>query len=259
MSKRLEDDVTVPESGRFQHSHLGRIAHVGQPDEEASHSRWGSQWLLIASSHLQVRRSIQQLLSNSVFLFIFSDSTITTRAHPALPDRCPFWWHHPQWTEGHLSVPIEKLNIWVKTIKSIAPISDKSTHCTFYFKRRHVFQTIAILASMRQSPVFYTVNKCQSEGVVRCHAMPTAAVVWEDPVPTCPILSEFADMKLDSVIDMFVYMICFSVQETKSHACCEILHEKRSKEWWVQYFHLKSSFRSKVCVWKTSFHLLMGV
>lgn len=34
----VEDDVNLPESGRFLHSRLGRTDRVGQPDEEASHS-----------------------------------------------------------------------------------------------------------------------------------------------------------------------------------------------------------------------------
>lgn len=36
--QRVEDKNKEPESERFQHSHLGKTAHVEQPDEEASHS-----------------------------------------------------------------------------------------------------------------------------------------------------------------------------------------------------------------------------
>lgn len=36
--KKPRDNIQVPESGKFQHNHLGRTDRVEQPDEEASRS-----------------------------------------------------------------------------------------------------------------------------------------------------------------------------------------------------------------------------
>lgn len=186
-----EDEV--PESGRFQHSHLGRTAHVGQPDEEASHSGWESRWLPRASSHLRVRRGIYEPPSNYVFLLFFMKSltlmTQPTRTYRVLPDRCLFWWHHPLWTEGPLSVPTEKLKVWMKTFKYA---EFRST------LRRHIFQTPAIL-SIYASTVCVLMRRCKQmsqQGVVcamRCQQL--QPVSWVVPVHTCPILFEFAVRK----------------------------------------------------------------
>ena len=60
------------------------------------------------------------------------------------------------------------------------------------------------LSNHRYSCIYASTSCClmkhskqmSDRGVVRaCHAMPTAALLTEAPVPTCPILSEFADMK----------------------------------------------------------------
>lgn len=64
-----DDDVKLPESGRFLHSRLGRTDRVGQPDEEASHSAWEKQWLLRASSHLQFKKKKKKALGTSIHLW----------------------------------------------------------------------------------------------------------------------------------------------------------------------------------------------
>lgn len=65
----VEDDVKLPESGRFLHSRLGRTDRVGQPDEEAFHSAWEKQWLLRASSHLQFKKKTKKALGTSIHLW----------------------------------------------------------------------------------------------------------------------------------------------------------------------------------------------